>query len=124
MMTRSTENKMNARNLLVALLFWVFFILPIPVLAAPASGYWWNPNAPGSGFVIEVQGNEMFLASFLYAADGQATWVASNGLLTSPTTYSGALITYTGGQTLTGPYGSAPTPTAPLGNITVAFQSA
>ena len=56
---------MNARNLLVALLFWVFFILPIPVLAAPASGYWGNPNAPGSGFVIEVQGNEMFLASFL-----------------------------------------------------------
>ncbi len=95
----------------------------LPAHATPASGYWWNPAEPGRGFVIEIQGNAMFMAGFLYAASGEASWVASNGPMTSPTQYSGSLITYSGGQTLTGPYQSATQATAPLGTLAINFSS-
>jgi hypothetical protein len=70
----------------------------------PQAGYWWNPATPGSGFVIEVQGTQMFMAGFLYAASGESTWVAAVGPMASSTAYSGFLITFSGGQTLTGNY--------------------
>ena len=74
----------------------------------------------GTGFVIEVQGNSMFMAGFLYAAGGAATWVASNGPMTSPTQYAGSLVTYHGGQTLTGNYLPATLVAPPLGTISMA----
>jgi hypothetical protein len=86
------------------------FVLAFAALAAhaqtitPATGYWLNPAASGSGFVIEVQGSKMFMADFLYAASGEATWVASVGAMSSPTQYAGSLITFSGGQTLTGAF--------------------
>ena len=89
---------------------------------APAAGYWWNPVQGGRGFVIEIQGTTMFMAGFLYATSGEATWVASSGPMTSPTQYSGSLITYTGGQTLTGAY-QMPSPTPPLGTLAITFTA-
>jgi hypothetical protein len=90
---------------------------------APAAGYWWNPAEGGRGFVIEIQGTQMFMAGFLYAANGEATWVASSGPMASPSQFSGPLITDSGGQTLTGAYKGAPTSTTPLGAITINFSS-
>jgi hypothetical protein len=91
--------------------------------AAPASGYWWNPAESGRGFVIEVQGNQMFMAGFLYAANGEATWVASHGAMSSATQYSGPLITFSGGQTLTGSYKTPAQNPAPLGTIAIDFAT-
>jgi hypothetical protein len=90
-------------------------------LVAPQGGYWWNPGASGTGFVIEIQGSSLFMAGFLYAANGEATWVGSTGAMSSPTQYSGPLTTYSGGQTLTGAY-KAPTqnPTSP-GTVAITF---
>jgi hypothetical protein len=96
-------------------------ILPARAQAAPSSGYWWNTAAAGSGFVIEVQGNQMFMAGFLYAANGEATWVASFGPMNSPTQYSGPLVTFSGGQTLTGNYQSPTQNANPVGNIAISF---
>jgi hypothetical protein len=90
--------------------------------ATPASGYWWNPAEPARGFVIEVQGNTMFMAGFLYDSNGGATWVGSTGAMTSATQYSGTLLTYAGGQTLTGVYQSPATTPSP-GNIAITFSS-
>ncbi len=73
---------------------------PLRALASPAAGYWWNPASPGSGFVIEIQGSKMFMAGFLYAANGNATWIASSGPMASGNQYAGSLVTYSGGQTL------------------------
>jgi hypothetical protein len=88
----------------------------------PATGYWWNPAESGRGFVIEVQGATLFMAGFLYDVSGRATWVASTGTMTSSTQYSGSLITYTGGQTLTGAY--QPPALAPsLGTISINFTA-
>lgn len=89
----------------------------------PASGYWWNSGQSGRGFVIEIQGSQMFMAGFLYAASGEATWVASVGPMTSATEYSGPLVTYTGGQTLTGSY-QLPSLSPNLGTLSLSFTDA
>jgi hypothetical protein len=108
-----------------------FFAVALLVVAAglsssasanPASGYWFNPAESGRGFVIEIQGSTMFMAGFLYATSGEATWVASVGPMTSATQYSGSLITYNGGQTLTGAY-QVPSLAPSLGSISIAFTS-
>lgn len=89
----------------------------------PASGYWWNPAEPGRGYVIEVQGATMFFASFLYASSGEATWASSDGPMTTPLQYSGSLINYSGGQTLTGAYQPAAQNPAALGTVSISFSS-
>src|ERR1700734_524864 len=89
----------------------------------PASGYWWNSSQSGRGFVIEIQGNQMFMAGFLYAASGEATWVASVGPMTSATEYSGSLVTYSGGQTLAGAY-QVPSLSPSLGTLSLSFTDA
>jgi hypothetical protein len=94
-----------------------------PARVVPESGYWWNPAEPGRGFVIEIQGNAMYLAAFLYTADGRATWVASGGAMKSQTKYSGQLIAYEGGQTLTGAYQKSMEAPAPVGAIAINFTS-
>jgi hypothetical protein len=90
--------------------------------APPQSGYWWNPTDPGSGYVIEVQGNTMLFAGFNYDANGNATWITSNGPMTSATQYAGTLVAYSGGQTLTGEY-QAPVQGPPSGNISIEFSA-
>src|SRR5580658_5202911 len=92
------------RQIFQRFVFVLLAMASVQSFAAPASGYWWNPAESGRGFVIEIQGSQMFMAGFLYAVNGEATWVASVGPMTTPTQYSGQLITYKGGQTLTGAY--------------------
>jgi virginiamycin B lyase len=100
----------------------MFSVLPSHAQTiTPATGYWLNPNASGSGFVIEVQGSKMFMAGFLYAANGEATWVGSVGAMSSPTQYNGSLITFSGGQTLSGPYVPPVEGANSPGNITITF---
>jgi hypothetical protein len=90
----------------------------------PASGYWWNSAQGGNGFVIEIQGSSMYMAGFLYATSGEATWVASLGPMTSATQYSGSLLTFSGGETLTGTYKAATQSATSAGNISITFTSA
>src|SRR5580658_2804125 len=71
---------------------------------AAANGYWWDPTYSGSGWIIEIQGNTMLVAGFVYDSGGHPTWVASTGPMASATQYTGALFVDSGGQTLTGPY--------------------
>jgi hypothetical protein len=96
--------------------------LPAQAQIAPEAGYWWDSSTSGSGFVIEIQGTTMFMAGFLYAASGEATWVASTGPMTTSSQYSGSLITYDDGQTLTGAY-QAPSLAPALGTISISFSS-
>lgn len=73
----------------------------------PQSGWWWNPAESGRGYSIEVSGNTLFMAAYLYDGSGRATWYVSAGALNADRSYSGQLLQYGGGQSLTGPY-SAP----------------
>jgi hypothetical protein len=76
--------------------------LPIAASAQVSSGWWWNPAEPGRGFFLEQQGTSLFVAGYLYADSGRATWVSSNLNATAANDYSGALAAFSGGQTLSG----------------------
>jgi hypothetical protein len=92
--------------------------------SAPQTGWWWNPAEGGRGYSLEVLGNNLFFASYLYDASGRATWYAATG----PTSLDGSLfvgrlIAFSGGQTLTGAF-KPPAPATDGGAITLAFTDA
>ena len=87
----------------------------------PQTGWWWNPLEDGRGFSIEVHGNNLFFASFLYDISGRATWVVSSGPASlDGSFYSGSLFSARGGQTLGGPYAGFPA-VVPEGDMTLVF---
>ncbi|MBI1890374.1 MAG: hypothetical protein HYS18_07005 [Burkholderiales bacterium] len=88
---------------------------------APASGWWWNPTEGGRGYTIEKQGSNIFMAAYMYDTSGRATWYAAGPAAVSGTTFTAPLLTYMGGQTLTGGY-TAPTGTLNNGNIGITFS--
>ncbi len=40
----------------------------------PESGFWWNPNEPGSGYTIEIQDNFLFIIAYVYDDLGNPIW--------------------------------------------------
>lgn len=93
------------------------------VTVTPQTGWWWNPAESGRGFFIERQGSNLFMAGYLYAVDGRALWVTSGGPMTTSSHYQGELLTFNGGQTLTGAY-HPPASSSPLGTIDLQFADA
>ncbi|HET7731564.1 MAG TPA: hypothetical protein VFK48_16195 [Usitatibacter sp.] len=90
----------------------------------PQTGWWWNPAEPGRGYSLEVQGNTMFFATYLYDAAGRATWYAAAMPVSLEGSYfTGAMITRSGGQTLDGAY-RPPGAAVAAGDITIAFNDA
>jgi hypothetical protein len=90
----------------------------------PQTGWWWNPAEGGRGYSIEVAGNHIFFASYLYDVSGRATWlVASGNTQMDGSVFTGNLEAYAGGQTLGGAYKAPSGPTKP-GEITLAFNDA
>ena len=90
----------------------------------PQTGWWWNPAEDGRGYSVEVRGNNIFFASFLYDVSGRSTWYVSTGPVSlEGSYYSGALLNATGGQTLGGTYPGRPAISS-LGNMTLTFHNA
>ena len=87
----------------------------------PLTGWWWNPNESGRGYSIEVQGNNLFFVGFMYEADGRPVWYYSAGPVgADPSTYSGPLLQFANGQTMTGPY-QPPSAQSTIGTLDIAF---
>ena len=88
----------------------------------PESGWWWDPNQSGSGYSIEVQGNNLFIVGFMYDDAGNPVWYLSAGPLSTPTTYHGNLLQIVGGQTESGPY-HPPSAANIIGTLDVNFSA-
>ena len=92
----------------------------------PQGGWWWNPSEGGRGYSMEVHptNGKIFLAAYMYDASGNPVWYAAT-LTPSGTTeaYSGPLIYYQGGQTMTGGY-RAPTLSTTVATATLTTTSA
>ncbi|MCM2329295.1 MAG: hypothetical protein NDI88_15560, partial [Lysobacter sp.] len=89
----------------------------------PETGWWWNPAEDGRGFSLEVQGNNIFFAAFLYDVSGRSTWYVSTGPVSlDGSYYSGDLLSASGGQTLGGAYPGFPT-LASVGRVTITFNN-
>jgi hypothetical protein len=93
-----------------------------PATYLPESGWWWNPAEGGSGYSIEVQGNNLFFVGFMYDGSGNPVWYYSAGPMTGATTYSGSLLQFANGQTLTGAY-HPPSAPATVGSLAVSFTA-
>jgi hypothetical protein len=90
----------------------------------PQTGWWWNTTQGGRGFSMEVRGNTIFFASYLYDNAGRPVWLAASG----PTSldgslFSGRLIGFSGGQTLDGAW-RARGPAVDNGAVTLSFNDA
>lgn len=70
----------------------------------PESGWWWNAAESGSGYTIEIQGTQIFMAAFMYRSDGTAVWYLANGSMLNDRNFVGTLTEYAGGQSMTGTY--------------------
>ncbi len=75
----------------------------------PETGIYWNPEEPGTGLLIEVQDNFVFLFGFLFEPDGSPTFVTAQGFLedsalrfasTDDASDGSSLNTFQGGQCL------------------------
>jgi hypothetical protein len=90
----------------------------------PKTGWWWNPAEGGRGYSIEVAGNHIFFASYLYDVSGRATWyVGSGNTSLDGSLFTGSLDAYSRGQTLGGSY-QIPTAAVSAGSLTLAFADA
>jgi hypothetical protein len=89
---------------------------------APETGWWWNADESGRGFFLEVQGNTLFLAGFMYDTAGNAVWHIASG--TDADFSQGTLWTeYTNGQTLTGTYQAAQLKNNAVAPLKLVFSS-
>ena len=90
----------------------------------PQTGWWWNPLEDGRGFSLEVRGNNIFYAAFLYDVSSRSTWYVATGPVSLNGSYfTGDLWSASGGQTLGGPYGQFPALRS-VGTITLTFTNA
>jgi hypothetical protein len=89
----------------------------------PQAGWWWAPTQGGRGFAIEIQGNMMFLAGYMYDSAGNAIWYASGPAPMNGMIYQGTWSQLANGQTLTGAYQPATVLNADVGPVTIIFTS-
>jgi hypothetical protein len=91
-------------------------------LIVPEAGYWWNPAEPGRGYNIELQGDNIFMAAFLYDASGRATWWGAGPAPLVNGSSTTNLYAATGGPQLTGSF-TPITGNLQSGPITLTFTS-
>jgi hypothetical protein len=94
-----------------------------PAAGSPAGGWWWNASESGSGYFLEIQGDNMFFAGLLYNDLGQSTWYFARGAMTTPTLFTGQLNEAFGGQTMQSENYQPATQNYNRGNITIQFSS-
>lgn len=90
--------------------------------ATPETGWWWYASESGRGFSLEVSGNNLFMAGYLYSTDGTPIWYVSSGSRASNGVYQGTLQQFSGGQTLSGSY-QAPSYLGSVGTVTMSFDT-
>lgn len=90
--------------------------------ATPETGWWWASTESGRGFSLEVNGNNIFMSSYLYSTNGKPIWYISLGARSSNGVYQGTLLQYGSGQTLSGAYQAA-TQLGSVGSVTLSFDT-
>jgi hypothetical protein len=91
----------------------------------PQTGYWYNPAEAGRGYTIEqnaASGN-VFLATYLYSANGNPVWYAAGPAQMSGNTFSAPLVAFDNGQSLNGAWQQAGVGQSP-GNVSITFTDA
>ncbi len=88
----------------------------------PETGGWWNPEESGRGFFIEASHGTLVGRFLMYDANGNAVWYLTAGSLTSDGSFTGKLLQYAGGQTLTGDYVAPKVVNDAVGTVSIKFS--
>jgi serine protease len=88
---------------------------------APEAGVWWNPQESGRGYAIESQDGYLFFQAFMYDTAGNPVWYLSSGPMSANNTFTGTLVQFANGQTLTGAYKPPTVVNANAGTISMRF---
>ena len=88
---------------------------------SPENGWWWNPNASGTGYNIEIQDNILAVSTYVFDPAGAPFYYISAGLMSNDKSYTGSLDLVSGGQCIGCPY-KAPT-RATVGTLSLYFSS-
>jgi len=86
--------------------------------------WWHSPAGSESGWAVSIahQGDVLFAIWYTYVPDGRDEWVVmSNGTLTGPATYSGALHRARGPSVRSGSWKPSDVTLVPAGNATFTF---
>jgi hypothetical protein len=96
--------------------------LASPVTAsAPETGWWWYGAESGRGFSLETQGSTVFVAGYMYDANGNPVWYISVGTIDTSGVYHGTWAQYANGQTMTGGYQPPTLVSGNVGALTLQF---
>ena len=99
------------------------------VLAAASQGFtghgtWWDPAAPGTGWVFEAQGDTGSVAFFVYDDNGKPVWYSGTGPFKATADgryeFSGSVYRYAGGQSARSTVPKTPTRTL-VGDVRITF---
>jgi hypothetical protein len=91
--------------------------------ANPQTGWWYVQDEPGRGYAVEIQGETMSFAGYMYDASGNPLWYLSTGAMVNPGFYQGPLAQFANGQTLTGGFQSPSVVNADVGQVSIQFYS-
>ncbi|GEM_PF-1354300 len=87
-----------------------------------APAWWWDKSKPGTGLAVELQGEKVYLAWYVYDASGRAVWYASLATRSADQVFTGTVFRASGwplGTTWDGP----PLITS-VGTCALTFQAA
>jgi hypothetical protein len=102
----------------------VFAVFTPACAANGENGWWFSSVEPGRGFFIDNITSELYFVLMGYDAAGNATWYAGTAAAAATgCTYSGALYSFAGGQTLTGAF-QAPTSAVTVGSFSLTYIDA
>lgn len=87
----------------------------------PESGFWWNPNEPGTGYSIEIQDNFLFGAFYVYDTGGIPYWYTTSGFLDGNASFTGDFYVSEDGQCLGCSWSPANSFPASEGELTITF---
>ncbi len=91
----------------------------LPETSRKFTGWWYDPNKPGTGVATEIKGDKIFLTWFTYNEAGKSTWYSAGGSMSSQGGFTGSLYKWTGWH-----WGSAYSPPVPeiVGTIVVVLN--
>jgi hypothetical protein len=76
-------------------------VVTAPAANMPQRGWYVSPGEAGRGWMVEVQGDKLFIAGFMYNNNGYPIWYLSSGTMTNANFFSGVWQNFGSGQTYT-----------------------